>query len=191
MPNPGGCDAAHAADLTASRHGDDHPSAAIHTHRRSDIAGSAGEVVRRWTRASGRYRYLRHAPDGGPANRLELVADDADLVDLPMPGGVRAAPRFAWRGRSLDVVRRFFTFDRVKHVIDLLALYEADVLHLRLTGRRRDGGDRAPGGSGAATGRRGVGDGVLRGDEGGAVSGSPCRSTRRQPSRNTWAGTRR
>lgn len=43
------------------------------------------------------------------------------------------APRFAWRGLSLDVARTFFDVDEVKSVIDLLAYYKLNVLHLHLT----------------------------------------------------------
>jgi hexosaminidase len=43
------------------------------------------------------------------------------------------APRFAWRGLSLDLARTFFTVDEVRRVIDLLALYKLNVLHLHLT----------------------------------------------------------
>lgn len=42
-------------------------------------------------------------------------------------------PRFAWRGLSLDVCRCFFTVDEVKQVIDLMALYKLNVLHMHLT----------------------------------------------------------
>ncbi len=43
------------------------------------------------------------------------------------------APRYAWRGLSLDVARTFFTVDELRRVIDLLALYKLNVLHLHLT----------------------------------------------------------
>src|SRR5262249_33567851 len=43
------------------------------------------------------------------------------------------APRYAWRGLSLDLARMFFTLDEVQRVIDLLALYKLNVLHLHLT----------------------------------------------------------
>jgi hexosaminidase len=43
------------------------------------------------------------------------------------------APRYAWRGLSLDLARTFFTLDEVQRVIDLLALYKLNVLHLHLT----------------------------------------------------------
>ena len=42
-------------------------------------------------------------------------------------------PRFAWRGLSLDVSRCFFDPNEVKQVIDLLALYKFNVLHMHLT----------------------------------------------------------
>ena len=43
------------------------------------------------------------------------------------------APRYAWRGLSLDLARMFFTLDEVQRVIDLLSLYKLNVLHLHLT----------------------------------------------------------
>src|SRR5690606_30968899 len=42
-------------------------------------------------------------------------------------------PRYAWRGAMLDVSRHFFGVDDVKHVIDLLALYKMNRLHLHLS----------------------------------------------------------
>src|SRR5262249_30280241 len=49
--------------------------------------------------------------------------------------GVRIldAPRYAWRGLSLDLAREWFTLDEVRRVVDLLALYKLNVLHLHLT----------------------------------------------------------
>ena len=60
------------------------------------------------------------------------------------------APRYAWRGLSLDLARTFFTLNEVKRVIDLLALYKLNVLHLHLTDDQAgaspsDGRPRAPG----------------------------------------------
>jgi hexosaminidase len=48
-------------------------------------------------------------------------------------GRVLDAPRYAWRGLSLDLARTFFSMDEVRRVIDLLALYKLNVLHLHLT----------------------------------------------------------
>ncbi|MFF2020725.1 family 20 glycosylhydrolase [Streptomyces sp. NPDC058171] len=43
------------------------------------------------------------------------------------------APRFAWRGLSLDVARTFHDVDTVRRVVDMLSLYKLNVLHLHLT----------------------------------------------------------
>jgi hexosaminidase len=59
-------------------------------------------------------------------------AASAGGVSLPA-ARVLDAPRYAWRGLSLDVARTFFTVDEVRRVIDLLALYKLNVLHLHLT----------------------------------------------------------
>jgi hexosaminidase len=54
--------------------------------------------------------------------------------EIRLPGTrIVDAPRFAWRGLSLDVARRFFTVEEIRRVIDLLALYKLNVLHLHLT----------------------------------------------------------
>ncbi|MFI9590346.1 family 20 glycosylhydrolase [Nonomuraea sp. NPDC052265] len=51
-----------------------------------------------------------------------------------VPGGrVTDGPALPWRGLSLDVVRCFFTVEEVRKVVDLLALYKFNVLHLHLT----------------------------------------------------------
>lgn len=46
---------------------------------------------------------------------------------------VTDGPRFAWRGLSFDVSRCFFEPKEVKEVIDMLALYKFNVLHMHLT----------------------------------------------------------
>jgi hexosaminidase len=46
---------------------------------------------------------------------------------------VRDQPRFPWRGFMLDVARHFFWVDEVKRLIDLLAAYKLNTLHLHLT----------------------------------------------------------
>ena len=53
-----------------------------------------------------------------------VALDETAIVDRP---------RFGWRGLSLDVARCFFGVDEVKRVIDMLALYKLNVLHLHLT----------------------------------------------------------
>lgn len=53
---------------------------------------------------------------------------------LKLPGMyIRDQPRFAWRGLMLDVARHFFAVADVTRVLDLLALYKLNVLHLHLT----------------------------------------------------------
>ncbi len=42
-------------------------------------------------------------------------------------------PRFAWRGMMLDVARHFFGVQEIERLIDLLALYKLNRLHLHLT----------------------------------------------------------
>ena len=45
---------------------------------------------------------------------------------------IRDMPTYRWRGSMLDVSRHFFTVDEVKQVIDILALYKLNTLHLHL-----------------------------------------------------------
>jgi hexosaminidase len=54
--------------------------------------------------------------------------------ELSVPGGwILDAPRYAWRGLSLDLARTFLPLGQVRRVVDLLALYKLNVLHLHLT----------------------------------------------------------
>jgi hexosaminidase len=48
-------------------------------------------------------------------------------------GTVRDAPRFRWRGAMLDVARHFFGADDVEHLIDAMAAYKLNRLHLHLS----------------------------------------------------------
>ena len=43
------------------------------------------------------------------------------------------APRYPWRGLSLDVARHFFGVDDVKRVLSLMTRYKLNVLHLHLS----------------------------------------------------------
>jgi hexosaminidase len=82
-------------------------------------------------------RVVGVTPEGvfrGATTLLHLVAQaSVDGVATLEGMTVTDAPRFAWRGLSLDVVRTFHPVDTVKKVIDLLALYKLNVLHLHLT----------------------------------------------------------
>ncbi len=51
----------------------------------------------------------------------------------PSAAQITDAPRYAWRGLSLDVARAFFTVGEIRRVVDLLELYKLNVLHLHLT----------------------------------------------------------
>jgi hexosaminidase len=66
--------------------------------------------------------------------QLLAAAPPASAGEIRLPGTrILDAPRYAWRGLSLDVARTFFTVGEVRRVIDLLALYKLNVLHLHLT----------------------------------------------------------
>ena len=78
----------------------------------------------------------------GPAGVARGLASLLQLLATAAPGGgavllpalrIRDAARFAWRGLSVDVVRRFFGAAQIRKLIDLLALYKLNVLHLHLT----------------------------------------------------------
>jgi hexosaminidase len=83
---------------------------------------------------------LRAAEPVGVARGLTTLLQSAaatpaaDTSEISLScGRLLDAPRYAWRGLSLDVARRFFTPHEVRRVIDLLALYKLNVLHLHLT----------------------------------------------------------
>ena len=72
----------------------------------------------------------------GLTTLIQLLAatSSANTGEVTLPGArILDYPRFAWRGLSLDLARTFFTVDEVVRVIDLLALYKLNVLHLHLT----------------------------------------------------------
>ncbi len=73
------------------------------------------------------------------AHPAGVARAEATLAQLRGPSGglpevrIVDGPRFAWRGLSMDLVRASFTVAEVERVIDLLALYKLNVLHLHLT----------------------------------------------------------
>jgi hexosaminidase len=72
----------------------------------------------------------------GLTTLLQLLAatPPTSAGEISVPGArILDAPRYAWRGLSLDLARTFFTPDEVRREIDLLALYKLNVLHLHLT----------------------------------------------------------
>ncbi len=65
---------------------------------------------------------------------VEIEIGDGNLSSCDVPVVmIRDKPRFKWRGYMLDVARHFFTKDEVLQLIDDLALYKINVLHLHLT----------------------------------------------------------
>lgn len=95
---------------------------------RYSLTVDAGQVVLRAAEPVGVARGLttfiqllaatRYSGDG------EVALSCARILD---------APRYTWRGLSLDLARTFLTLDEVRRVIDLLALYKLNVLHMHLT----------------------------------------------------------
>ena len=87
----------------------------------------------------GRVRLLAAEPVGvarGLTTLIQLVAaaPSASADEIRVPGArILDAPRYAWRGLSLDVARTFFTVEEIRRVVDLLEFYKLNVLHLHLT----------------------------------------------------------
>jgi hexosaminidase len=87
----------------------------------------------------GRVLLLAAEPVGvarGLTTLIQLVAaaPSASADEIWVPGArILDAPRYAWRGLSLDVARTFFTVEEIRRVVDLLELYKLNVLHLHLT----------------------------------------------------------
>ncbi|MBO9624895.1 MAG: family 20 glycosylhydrolase [Microbacterium sp.] len=63
------------------------------------------------------------------AEQAEPGAEGISIPTLALADG----PELAWRGLSFDVVRHAFAVEEVRTVIDLLARYRMNVLHLHLT----------------------------------------------------------
>ena len=82
-------------------------------------------------------RIVGATPEGvfrGATTLLQLLVQGVDGAGATLtPISITDAPRFAWRGLSVDVARTFYPVDAVKTVIDLMALYKMNVLHLHLT----------------------------------------------------------
>jgi hexosaminidase len=86
--------------------------------------------------------------------QLLAAAPQAGGGEIWVPGArILDAPRYAWRGLSLDLARVSLTVGDIRRVIDLLALYKLNVLHLHLTD---DQGWRLPMGRPATGPQHGV-----------------------------------
>jgi hexosaminidase len=95
---------------------------------RHSLVIDAGQVVVRAAQPAGAARGLTTLV------QLLAAARPGHAGELSVTGGrILDAPRYAWRGLSLDLARTFLTLGEVRRVIDLLALYKLNVLHLHLT----------------------------------------------------------
>jgi hexosaminidase len=100
---------------------------------RADDGDAEGERYRLRIE-QGEVRIRATAPEGihrGLTTLRQLIGT-RQPVTLP-PVDILDAPRFAWRGLTLDTARTFWSVDQVRQVIDLLTLYKFNVLHLHLT----------------------------------------------------------
>ncbi|WP_017201789.1 family 20 glycosylhydrolase [Microbacterium algeriense] len=66
----------------------------------------------------------------GVATLLQLFA--AESPTLPL-GRIEDGPRYRWRGLMLDAVRHPFTIEEIDRVVELIARYKLNVLHVHLT----------------------------------------------------------
>ena len=64
--------------------------------------------------------------------RVEYTATLPRSLTIPAVE-ITDRPRYPWRGMMLDVARHFFEVDDVERVIDLMALYKLNRLHLHLS----------------------------------------------------------
>jgi hexosaminidase len=64
---------------------------------------------------------------------LQMIPAGSDPSRTLPAVSIRDTPRFEWRGIMLDVARHFFGVQDVKRVIDLIALYKLNRLHLHLS----------------------------------------------------------
>jgi hexosaminidase len=75
-----------------------------------------------------------------PAGLFYAIQTLLQMIPAGSPPGLRMpavliedTPRFGWRGIMLDVARHFFPVQDVKRIIDLIARYKLNRLHLHLT----------------------------------------------------------
>ncbi|OJV81595.1 MAG: beta-N-acetylhexosaminidase [Cellulomonas sp. 73-92] len=66
------------------------------------------------------------------ATLSQLLTTDGTSVVIP-PVQIEDVPRYTWRGLSVDVARHFLPVADLEAIVDLLAGYKLNVLHLHLT----------------------------------------------------------
>jgi len=104
------------------------PDATPAADERYTLTVTAARIVIDAPRRSGLVRGLATLrqllrPVGSGADR-RLVAPAVRIED---------APRYRWRGLSVDVARHFFGLDELKVLVTILTRYKLNVLHLHLT----------------------------------------------------------
>lgn len=116
-------EAAEFASVAPATGVDPRPEPGADERHRLEIA--EGRVRLSSTSVEGAFRAL--------TSLVQLLTVDGDGHVWAPEGVFVDGPRYAWRSLSLDVVRHFFTSDEVRRVIDLMALYKFNALHLHLT----------------------------------------------------------
>ncbi|HWQ15312.1 MAG TPA: beta-N-acetylhexosaminidase, partial [Roseiflexaceae bacterium] len=96
-----------------------------------ELAIAPGRLTLTAYRPAGLFRGVQTIRQLLPA-AVEHTAPQRGPWTLPA-GTIRDWPRFAWRGAMLDVARHFFGPEDVKRLIDQIAYYKLNRLHLHLT----------------------------------------------------------
>lgn len=127
-------------EIPVSRDGDDAGGSIIaialepggaHGDEGYDLTVSTSSVNLTANRPAGIFRGMQTIRQLLPP---QIEATTPSRGPWPMPGvTIRDVPRYPYRGMMLDVARHFFGVAEVKRVIDFLAYYKFNVLHLHLT----------------------------------------------------------
>ena len=83
------------------------------------------------TKAAGLFRGIQTIRQLLPA-KIEMVSKQSGPWKIPT-GGITDYPAYSYRGAMLDVSRHFFGVGDVEKLIDYLAFYKMNVLHLHLS----------------------------------------------------------
>ncbi|WP_418276043.1 family 20 glycosylhydrolase [Isoptericola jiangsuensis] len=123
-----------AAGPPAPGTGADEPSPERYSLRTTDgaIVATAAEPVG-LLHAVRTLRQLVRPADGTPTSVEGTPTSVEGGIPTVPAVVVHDAPRFAWRGLSVDVVRHWFGPDDLRAVVDLVGAFKLRVLHLHLT----------------------------------------------------------